>query len=140
MSVLYGPKERRKDGQNTGRWDFCETDHFGRVSPVGYCLKARYSGQHDGHHSKAEGAVRCFYEYVMDNIRFDGTNMMQFPCVICGANTFYCSMVEDEPFFPCCGPGCGRFVKDKMKELLAGAKIEIFAEACDNEKLADDAT
>lgn len=137
MSILYGPKQRRKDGQLTGRWDFCETDHFGKVSPVGNCMTARYSGQHDGHHSSAEAAVRCFYDYVMENLKIDGKNMMMFPCAICRRNTFGCSMIGEEPFFPCCGAGCGKMLKAKMKDLINGAIIEIYAEACDNEKLPE---
>lgn len=138
MSILYEPRQRRRNGVPTGKWDFCEIDHFGHVAPVGYCAKERTHGEHDGHHTNPHAALKCFHSYILDNIRFDGTNFMMFPCATCGNKTFGCSMVEGEPFVPCCGPACGRFLKDKLKGILEAGRIEVFAEACDNEKLDDD--
>lgn len=130
--ISYGPRAIKKDGVLNGRWDYTITDHIGKVWPVGYCAKWRSEGHLGGHHETASQAARCFAIYTIENIRFDGSNIMLFNCFICGFETFRCAMVNGEAFLPICGASCAKKFKKEAIERFQKAAIDVYSEACDD--------
>ena len=129
--LTYGPKQLKQYGVLTGKWDFTVTGHDGKPEPAGYCKLAKRDDP-GGHHDTKEQAVQCFVAYTLDNIKFDGSNIMMQPCFLCERMTFKCAMVANDPFVPICSEYCGNRFKDVERQRYADGAFEVAAEICDD--------
>lgn len=130
--IKYSPKQLKKNGVPTGRWDYVADDGIGRPMPAGYCLEYFKRGNGGGHHRSAAEACKCFAGFVADSIKFDGMNMMRMPCAECRQDTFKCGMINGEAFVAICSDYCGNQFRKNLKDKINSAGVTVYPEICDD--------